>query len=90
MAAVCIQRTKVPGLGSGVDCPNFRIPTLDARVFASQCRHASSSASFRIFDGSREIWTPSIRHQRLTEVKLDSPQGEIVATFTFCILGEIA
>ena len=53
MAAVCIQRNKVPGLGRGVDCPNFRIPTLDARVFASQCRRSSSSASHRIFDGSR-------------------------------------
>jgi hypothetical protein len=53
MAGACIQRNKVPGLGSGVDCPNFRIPTLNARVFASQCRHLSSSASHRIFDGSR-------------------------------------
>ena len=53
MAAVCIQRTKVPGLGRGVDCPNFRIPTLNARVFASQCCHASSSREFRILDGSK-------------------------------------
>ena len=53
MAAECIQRNKVSGLGSGVDCPNFRIPTLDARVFASQGRQSPSRANHRVFDGSR-------------------------------------